>query len=198
MREENTPWSWQFERRHLVMHSPSVMVQTVENKPQADKLHNNGIWQKWDIRPSWKHLILHASHFLTSQANIWLQQGDSQAASGRQLCAFAHLSGSQLIPNDTNHWTQAVCPQRDTWFRSALLTLVWFHQSISRLLLGDSYCQERCLPTQLAGKLNSELLTPDFSQSGRVLWAPDDGKICFTHFVTSAEDWPPGKWNAAR
>lgn len=46
MREENTPWSWQFERRHLVMQSPSVMVQTVGNKPQAEKLHNNGIWQK--------------------------------------------------------------------------------------------------------------------------------------------------------
>jgi len=103
MREKSTPRSWQFERRHLVTHSPSVMVQTVENKPQADKLHNNGIWQKWDIRPSWKHLMLHTLHFSTFKANIWLQQGDSQAASGGQLHAFAHLSGSHLIPNDTNH-----------------------------------------------------------------------------------------------
>lgn len=80
MREENTPRSWQFERRHLVMQSPSVMVQTVGNKPQADKLHNNGIWQKWDIRPSWKHLMLHTLHFATFTANIWLQRGDSLAA----------------------------------------------------------------------------------------------------------------------
>lgn len=81
MREENTPWSWQFERRHLVMQSPSVMVQTVGNKPQAEKLHNNGIWQKKrDIRPSWKHLMLHTLYFAMFTANIWLQQGDSLAA----------------------------------------------------------------------------------------------------------------------
>lgn len=164
MSEENSPWSWQFKRWHLIIWKPSVMTQTVGNKPQADD--TIVARQKWDIRPNWKHQMLHSLHSAVSKASTWLQQGNSLAASGAHLCSCTFI---RELPHAKLHKSlRTVCPQVDIWFRPDLVTLLSnfsrIHQVFeSRFLLSG----KSGLPVELVGGLNSVLgssgLTPQLA-----------------------------------
>lgn len=163
------------------------MTQTLGNKPQADD--TIVAWQKWDIRPNWKHQMLHSLHCAASKASTWLQQGNSLAASGAHLCSCTFI---RELPHAKLHKSlSTVCPQVDIWFRPDLVTLLSnfsrIHQVFeSRFLLSG----KSGLPVELVGGLNSVLgssgLTPSLLLSRSVLWTPDYRLT----WVTAAEDGP--------